>query len=166
MPIVYDTLRRLAANFLRSERGDLTLETRNLVSEAYLRLVDQDRVEWRDRAHFFAIAGRVMRRVLVDHARRRESAKRGGHVEKVPLRDADGIFLDQRLHFLDLHQALDRFTAFDPEAARLVELRYFGGLTKNETAEVMGISSATVIRRWRLARAWLHQQLIEENVES
>lgn len=161
MPLVYDSLRGLASGFLRHERRDLTLETRNLVNEAYLRLVGQDRVQWRDRAHFFAIAGQAMRRILVDHARRHESAKRGGGVEKVPLVESDGCYLEEGLEVLDLHRALDRFAQLDPQAARLVELRYFGGLTQHETAEVMGISSATVIRRWRSARAWLHQFLLE-----
>ena len=161
MPLVYESLCGLAANFLRQERSDLTLETRNLVNEAYLKLVDQDRVQWRDRAHFFAISGQIMRRILVDHARRHESAKRGGRVEKIPLIEADGVTFDDHLELLDLHRALDRFAELDPQGARLVELRYFGGLTKNETAEVMGISSATVIRRWRTARAWLHRVLVE-----
>jgi len=163
MPLVYESLCGMAANFLRQERNDLTLETRNLVNEAYLKLVDQNRVRWRDRAHFFAISGQIMRRILVDHARRHDLAKRGGRMEKIPLMEADGVTVGHRLELLDLHRALNRFAKLDPQAARLVELRYFAGLTKNEAAAVMDISSATVIRRWRTARAWLHQNLVKGN---
>lgn len=161
MPLVHDPLRRIAASFLRRERSDHTLQTACLVNEAYLRLVDQKRVSWRDRAHFFAIAGQVMRRVLVDHARRHGSAKRGGQVEKITLAEAEGVFAEAEPDLLDLDAALTRLAELDPETARLVELRYFSGLTQQETAEVMGLSSATVIRRWRMARAWLHSFLVE-----
>lgn len=159
VPLIHDSLRRLAANFLRRERGDHTLETANLVNEAFLRIVDQEQIRWKDRAHFFAIAGKTMRRILVDHARRRQSAKRGGGVEKISLASVDDIPLQIEPDFLDLDHALNLLAEHDPETARLVELRYFGGLSKNETAEVMGISSATVVRRWRIARAWLRSYL-------
>lgn len=161
MPAVYDPLRRIAASFLRRERPNHTLQTACLVNEAYLRLVDQSQVSWRDRVHFFAIAGQIMRRVLVDHARRHGSAKRGGSWERIALADAGLTFEPGEPGLLDLDDALSHLAALDPETARLVELRYFSGLTKQETAEVMGISSATVIRRWRMARAWLHGFLVE-----
>ena len=161
LPLIYEPLRRIAANFLRNERADHTLDTACLVHEAYLRLVDQQQVRWQDRAQFMAIAGQIMRRVLVDHARRHQAAKRGGHVKKVPLAEAGGSAGEVQPDLLDLDQALNRLAELDPEAARLVELRYFSGLTKNETAVVMGISPATVIRRWRAARAWLHRYLVQ-----
>ena len=161
VPLIYDRLRRLASSFLRHERQDHTLETSSLVHEAYLRLVDQQRVRWRDRAHFFAIAGRMMRRILVDHSRRRASAKRGSEVEKIALAEAEDVPLDQAPDLLALDEALRALAKTNREAAQLVELRYFGGLTKEEAAEVMGISSATVIRRWRLIRAWLHSYLVK-----
>ena len=161
MPAVYDPLRRIAASFLRNERSDHTLQTACLVNEAYLRLIDQRQVSWRDRVHFFAIAGKMMRRVLVDHARRHGSAKRGGQWERISLADVDLTLEPGEPGLLDLDEALTRLASLDPECAHLVELRYFAGLTKQETAEVMGISSATVIRRWRLARAWLHGFLVE-----
>lgn len=159
IPLIYGNLRRIAASFLRRERLDHTLETANLVNEAYLLMVDQDKIRWKDRAHFFAIAGQTMRRVLVDHARRRDSAKRGGGVEKISLTSVDDLPRAIEPDFLDLDQALNRLAKHDQETARLVELRYFGGLSKNEAAEVLGISSATVVRRWRLARAWLRSYL-------
>ena len=161
MPLVYERLRRLAVSFLRHERSDHTLQASALVNEAYLRLIRQDRVHWRDRAHFFAIAGRMMRRILVDHARSHGSGKRGGAargvspevLERVPaVRDPDLIALDE---------ALDNLAAKDPQLARLVELRYFGGLKKEDLAEVLGISPATVTRRWRLAKAWLFRYLVK-----
>lgn len=161
MPLVYDRLSRLASSFLRHERPDHTLDTSSLIHEAYLRLVDQDKVRWSDRAHFFAIAGRMMRRILVDHSRRRASAKRGGEVEKVVLSEVDDIPMDRAPDLLALDEALNALAETNPDAAKLVELRYFGGLTKEEAAEVMGISSATVIRRWRMIRAWLHSYLVK-----
>lgn len=161
MPLVYDRLCRIASSFLQRERHDHTLETTNLVNEAYLRLVDQNQVRWRDRAHFFAIAGQAMRRILVDHARRRQSAKRGGEAEKVPLLEADAVLTERSPQLLALDEALFALAESNPEAAKLVELRFFGGLTREEAAEVMGISTATVIRRLRMARAWLHLHLVK-----
>lgn len=161
MPLIYDRLSGLASSFLRHERADHTLDTSSLVHEAYLRLVDQNQVQWRDRAHFFAIAGKTMRRILVDHFRRQASAKRGGDRVKLPLAATPEQLVEPVLDFLTLDGALDTLERCNAELARLVELRYFGGLTKQETAEVMGISTATVIRRWRMARAWLHCYLVE-----
>ncbi len=159
---VEDVLRRMASGLLRRERPDHTLETGSLVNEAYLRLVDQSQVSWRDRAHFFGLAASIMRRILVDYARRHESEKRGGGVDKVSLADLDGdVAVAVQPDLLDLDNALALLAERDPEMGRLVELRYFGGLTKNETAAVMGISGATVVRRWRMARAWLHGYLVE-----
>jgi RNA polymerase sigma factor (TIGR02999 family) len=150
---------------MRRERGEHTLQATALVHEAYLRLVDQRRVEWRNRAHFFGIAAQMMRRVLVDHARARLSAKRGGDARQVTLErvidagEAEGA--DAGLEVLALHEALERLSVLDPLQARLVELRYFGGLNIDETAEALGISSATVKREWAIARAWLRRELSE-----
>ena len=160
-PLVYERLRRLASSFLRRERPDHTLETSSLVHEAYLRLIDQRQVRWRDRAHFFAIAGRMMRRILVDHSRRRASAKRGSGVERVALAEVGDVPMERAPDLLALDEALNALAETHPDAAKLVELRYFGGLTKEEAAAVMGISPATVIRRWRLIRAWLHSYLVK-----
>lgn len=161
MPLIHDRLTGLASSFLRHERADHTLETSSLVNEAYLRLVDQAQVEWRDRAHFLAIAGKMMRRILVDHSRRRSSSKRGGDVVKLSLEESADQLVAPALDLLTLDGALNTLESSNTELAQLVELRYFSGMTKHETAEVMGISTATVIRRWRIARAWLHSYLVE-----
>ncbi len=158
MARVYKPLRRIAANQLRQERGDHTLQTAALVNEAYLRLVDQKRVDWRDRVHFFAVAARIMRRVLLDHARRQGTAKRGGGCLVLGL-DAADVAVAPRTDLLELDRALDALGQAKPDLARLVELRYFGGLTKHELATVLEIAPATVTRRWRLARAWLFRFL-------
>jgi RNA polymerase sigma factor (TIGR02999 family) len=160
IPVVYDELRRQAARAMRREGREHTLQATALVHEAYMRLVDQRRVEWRNRAHFFGIAAEVMRRVLIDHARARLAAKRGGGGMRITLGDASGISApDVDADVLALHEALDRLAGFDPDQARLVELRYFGGLTIEETAEALGVSAATVKREWVLARAWLRREL-------
>lgn len=161
MPLIYDRLCGLASSFLRHERIDHTLDTSSLIHEAYLRLVHQDQVQWRDRAHFFAIAGKMMRRILVDHSRRKGSEKRGGDLVKLQLEESLDSRVEPAVSLLVLDGALHALERTNEELARLVELRYFGGLTKVETAEVMGISTATVIRRWRMARAWLHSYLVE-----
>jgi RNA polymerase sigma factor (TIGR02999 family) len=161
MPLIYDRLAGLASSFLRHERADHTLETSSLLHEAYFRLVDQKQVQWRDRAHFLAIAGKMMRRILVDHSRRRRSAKRGGDLVLLSLADSADEPVEPALNLLGLDGALDTLESSNAELARLVELKYFGGMTKQETAEVLGISTATVIRRWRMARAWLHSYLVE-----
>jgi RNA polymerase sigma factor (TIGR02999 family) len=161
VPLVHDRLRRLAARFLQSERPDHTLQTHALVNEAYLRLIDQDQVGWRDRAHFFAIAGRMMRRILVDHARRRGYVKHGGQALRVSPEELAGLSVDRGPELVALDGALKTLATRDRQLAQLVELRYFGGLTKEEIAEVLGISSATVTRRWRMAKAWLYRYLVK-----
>jgi RNA polymerase sigma factor (TIGR02999 family) len=162
LPAIYDELRRQAARAMRREDGAHTLQATALVHEAYLRLVDQRRVEWRSRAHFFGVAAQMMRRVLVDHARTRLAAKRGGALQRVTLGDVGAGAEDagsDELDVLALHDALERLAAFDPDQARLVELRYFGGLGIEDTAEALGVSPATVKREWAVARAWLRREL-------
>jgi RNA polymerase sigma factor (TIGR02999 family) len=159
MPVVYDELRRRAASCLRRERADHTLDAAALVHEAYLRLIDQRRARWKNRAHFFAIAARVMRRVLVDHARRRGYRKRGGEARLLTVEDLDQLPAGPSTDWLALDDALERLAAEDPEQGRIVELHVFGGLTHAEIAAVVGVSVPTVVRRWRMARAWLYRHL-------
>jgi RNA polymerase sigma factor (TIGR02999 family) len=161
MPLVYGRLRRLAASYLRRERPDHTLQTSALVNEAYLRLIAQDQVTWRDRAHFFALAAQMMRRILVDHARRHSYAKRGGPARNLSPVELDRVTIEKDPDVVAVDEALNALAEKDPQQAKLVELRYFGGLTKEEIAEVLGISSATVTRRWRLAKAWLFRYLVK-----
>ncbi|MCI0434589.1 MAG: sigma-70 family RNA polymerase sigma factor [Gemmatimonadetes bacterium] len=159
-PIVYDELRRLAHSRLRSERPDHTLNTTALVHEAYMKLVDQTRVHWQSRAHFFAIASRAMRRILVNYAEARKAAKRGGEAIRLPLEDAGLEISGQDMDdVLALNQALDRLAAFNPRGADVVVYRFFGGLAHEEIAQVTGASVMTVRRDWSAARSWLHQQL-------
>jgi RNA polymerase sigma factor (TIGR02999 family) len=159
LPLVYRELRQLAAQRLRRERPDHTLQPTALVHEAYIRLVDQRRVRWKNRAHFYGAAAHIMRRILVDGARARKTDKRGGGWERVPL-VGDGTPGGSRdVDVLALDDALERLAALDPQQERIVELRYFGGLTLDETAEVIGISTATVKREWAIAKAWLRAQL-------
>jgi RNA polymerase sigma-70 factor, ECF subfamily len=159
LPVIYHELKRLAAAQLRRERGDHTLGATALVHEAYLRLVDQHAVNWQGRAHFFGIAAQAMRRILVDHARRRGSEKRA-HDRQVTLDSAlVGAADADRDEILDVHEALDRLAQFDPRQAKLVELRYFAGFTIEETSELLGISTATASRDWMVARAWLQREL-------
>src|SRR5580658_833380 len=160
LPLVYGELRKLARSQLRRRGIQGTLDTGGLVHEAYLRMIDQQRVVWQDRAHFFGLASNLMRSILVDHYRARHAQKRGGDARQVELEElAEGGSLNWREHFLDLDQAIDRLAALDAEQARMVELRFFGGLNIEETAEVMGVSPATVKNRWSMARAWLHREL-------
>ena len=160
IPAVYDELHRQAARALRREGDEHTLQATALVHEAYLRLVDQRRVEWRNRAHFFGIAAEVMRRVLVDHARARLAAKRGGGMQRLTLDEAVEVSSGGGdADVLALHDALERLALLDAGQARLVELRYFGGLNIEETADTLGVSPATVKREWALARAWLRREL-------
>lgn len=164
LPLVYDELRRQAGGFFLRERGEHTLQPTALVHEAYLRLVGQDAIDWKDRAHFFGIAGRTMRQVLVDHARARNAEKRGGGRIHVALdaADAAGAATPPRpMDLLDLDRALSRLGAFDERQARLVELRLFAGLTIEESAEALQISHATVSREWRHAEAWLQREMSE-----
>lgn len=159
LPLVYQDLHSLAGAFLRQERPDHTLQPTALVNEAYLRLVDQRSGEWKDKAHFVAIASQAMRRVLVDHARMHNRAKRGGKCIRTVI-DADMVFVEDRAEdILALDEALTHLAAINPQAARTVEMRCFGGLTIDESARVLGVSTSTVERQWRYARAWLHREL-------
>jgi RNA polymerase sigma factor (TIGR02999 family) len=160
LPLIYSELHRQAAAYLRRERANHTLQTTALVHEAYLKLVDQRSVEWKSRGHFFAIAAQAMRRILVDHARTRHREKRGGSAEDVPLEEALLAAADDTdVDVVALDQALTRLAEFDPQQERLVELRYFAGLSLEEAAEVLGVSRATAAREWAVAKAWLHREL-------
>ena len=160
MPIVYADLRRVAAGYMRREAPGHALQPTALVHEAYVRLIDQKQVKWRNRAHFFGVAAGMMRRILVDNARRRRAEKRGGDWERVTLAgDEAAPDSPGGIDVLALHDALERLATFDPQQARIVELRYFGGLTIEETGEVVGISAATVVREWTIAKAWLRADL-------
>jgi RNA polymerase sigma-70 factor, ECF subfamily len=158
-PLVYNELHRLARAYMRRERRDQTLQTTALVHEAYLRLVGPENAAWESRAHFFAVAARVMRNVLVDYARRRGRAKRGGSARDLALGDV-AVMSDERAdELLAVNTALERLTSLDPRKGRVFELRYFGGMTVDEAAEAMKVSPATVTRDWRMARAWLRREL-------
>ncbi len=159
MPLVYDELRRLAVRYLRRERDNHSLQPTALVNEAYLRLVDQQKVEWQSRAQFYGLAARVMRNILVDHARSRQAAKRGGEQFQVSFDGNHQGIVNPEIEFLAVHEALERLATFDAQKAQIVELRFFGGLSIEETAEVLGIGHATVERDWKLARAWLRREL-------
>ena len=158
-PHVYRELRRMAAHFLRQERPGYTLQSAELVHEAYLRLVNAEQVNWQDRAHFFAVAATLMRRILVDRARRRSAGKRGADVRLVNLDQALDVYAIRARELIALDDALSRLAQVDPRRARIVELRFFGGLSVEETAEVVKLSSDTVTRDWKLARAWLLTEL-------
>jgi RNA polymerase sigma factor (TIGR02999 family) len=162
LPLVYAELRRVAAGYMRRERPGHTLQATALVHEAYIQLVDQTRVTWRNRAHFFAVAAQIMRRILVDHARAHRAQKRGGDARKLTLEEAIGVFGGRDVALEALDDALSTLCQLDPRQGRIVELRFFGGLTIDETAEVLGVSAPTVEREWRMARAWLHSQLSAE----
>jgi RNA polymerase sigma factor (TIGR02999 family) len=159
LPIVYEELRRMAQRQMRQERTGHTLQATALVHEAYLKLVDQRRVSWRNRAHFFGVAAKMMRRILVDHARSHATEKRGGDWERLSLDEAPLIAVDAVVDLVGLDGALDRLAVLDEQQAKVVELRYFGGLTIDETAEVLHISPATVSREWTVAKAWLFGEL-------
>jgi len=164
LPLVFDELRRLAAGYLRRERAGHTLQPTALVNEAYLRLVDQEGAGWQNRAHFFGIAANLMRQILVDYARQRAAEKRGGsQLQRLSLTQAERIVKQEELDVLALHEALERLAEFDEQQARIVELKFFGGLTIEETAEVIGVSHATVEREWKLARAWLRRELSQQS---
>jgi RNA polymerase sigma factor (TIGR02999 family) len=156
---IHRELRKLAAGYLRKERADHTLQPTALVNEAFLKLVDQRGVKWQNRAHFFGIAAQAMRRILVDYARAHAAGKRGDGIRKLPLEDAMMIGGALDIDLLALDEALTRLAAIDPQQSRVVELRFFGGLTMEETAEVMRISPATVGREWRMAKAWLFAEI-------
>ena len=167
VPLVYDDLRRQAAAKLRMEREGHTLDATALVHEAYVRLVGQNRVEWRGRTHFFALASQAMRRILIDYAHKRNAAKRRGSAVHVDFEEvADLMSASQARELLALHDALAELETFNERGARVVEYRYFGGLTHDEVAEAMGLSEATVRRTWRAARAWLRRSLSEEHTKA
>ena len=162
LPVIYDELHRQAARAMRRENGEHTLQATALVNEAYLRLIDQRRVQWQNRAQFFGVAAQLMRRILIDHARARHAEKRGGDMKRITLGHADEAVANDNedgVDVLALEDALQRLAALDERQARLVELRYFGGLTIEDTAEALGISPATVKREWSTARAWLRREL-------
>jgi RNA polymerase sigma factor (TIGR02999 family) len=155
LPLIYSELRSLAANYLRRERNDHTLQPTALVHEAYLRLVDQTQVNWQNRAHFFGVAAQMMRRILVDHARAHQANKRGGEFERVELDELLPGLVERSAELITLDDALIELATFDEMKSRIIELRYFGGLTVEETAEALGVTPITVKRHWRLAKAWL-----------
>jgi len=159
IPLVYSELHRLAAGYMRRERGDHTLQPTALVHEAYLKLVEQRSVDWQSRSHFFGIAAQVMRRILVDYARGHLREKRGGGKRPVPMEEALAFAPEQSLEIVRLDEALERLTKRDPRQGKIVELRFFGGLTVEQTAELLGISPKTVKRDWSMAKAWLHGEL-------
>ena len=161
-PVVYRELERIASRQLRREHAQRTLLTQGLVHEAYLRMLGQEQPEWRDRAHFFAIAARVMRQILVDHARRRQAAKRGGEWHRVTLTGADPAFEVEVDEILALDGALNRLEDLDPRLRQVVECRFFAGMAEDEIAEALGVSTRTVQRDWTKARAWLHKELYPE----
>ena len=159
-PFVYNELRRLASNYLRRERQDHTLQPTALVNEAYLKLIDQKNAHWKNRAQFYGVAAQLMRRILVDHARQHQADKRGGPgQQRLSITGAGQIGEKPNLDLLSLHEALAELKAFDPQQERIVELRFFGGLSIDDTAEVLGIGHATVERDWKMARAWLRRKL-------
>jgi RNA polymerase sigma-70 factor, ECF subfamily len=158
-PLVYEELRRMAHRYMRRERKGHTLQTTALINEAYLRLVEQKDVHWQNRAHFFGISAEIMRRILIDHARRYEYLKRGGNAQRVSLDEAAVVAKERGEELLALDEALKSLEAIDPRRSRVVELRFFGGLENEEIASLLRISANTVTRDWNLARAWLYQQL-------
>ena len=160
MPLVYDELRRRASIYLSRERANHTLQPTALVHEVFFRLVNQKNLEWQNRAHFLGVAARVMRLILIDHARAHRAQKRGGD-HKVTLDDAAGWTEPTDVDVLALDEALTKLAELDERQARVVELRFFGGLNIDETAEVMSVSPATVKREWRMAKAWLHNELAD-----
>jgi RNA polymerase sigma-70 factor (ECF subfamily) len=162
-PLIYDELRRTAHRCVRRERNGNTLQTTALVNEAYLRLAGQEKPVWQNRAHFFAVTAQVMRHILTDHARRRRYAKHGGELQQVPLEEASAMTDQRAAELVALDEALDGLAKIDPRKSRVVELRYFGGLSLEETANVLGISLMTVRRDWRAARAWLFKTMKDED---
>jgi RNA polymerase sigma factor (TIGR02999 family) len=159
VPLVYKELERLAHRYMRGERPDHTLQTTALVNEAYLRLIDSSKVHWQNRAHFLAISAQTMRRVLVDMARSRHYQKRGGEAEKVSLDEALAVSRERRVDLVALDDALTALAAVDPRKGQVVELRFFGGLSAEETAEVLKVSADTVLRDWKLAKVWLLREM-------
>ncbi len=163
LPLIYDELRSLAANYLRRERPDHTLQPTALVHEAYLRLVDQTRVNWQNRAHFFGVAAQMMRRILVDHARAHRAGKRGADFQIFSLDENIDKAVERSDELIALDEALRELAEMDEQKSRIIELRYFGGLSVEETAAVLGISAVTVKRHWRMAKAWLYGRMRENS---
>ena len=163
MPLVYDELHRLAHRYMDRERPGHTLQTSALVNEAFVRLVDQKDVHWQNRAHFFGIAAQMMRRILVDHARSRQYAKRGGDARHVSLDEVTIVSAERAADVVALDDALTSLAAIDPRKSRIVELRFFGGLSIEETAEVLAVSPGTVMRDWTLAKAWLRREMTADS---
>jgi RNA polymerase sigma-70 factor (ECF subfamily) len=159
IPVVYDELRRQASRYLRRERPGHTLQTTALINEAYLRLFDQRAMKWQNRAQFFGIAAQLMRRILVDHARAKHRAKRGGSEIRVSLTDATSVTKEPDLDLVQLDEALNKLAEIDPQQSKIVELRFFSGLNVQETAAALNISPATVKRDWSVAKAWLHREI-------
>ena len=159
IPLVYDELHRLAHSYIRREHGQNILDTTALVNEAYLRLVDVQELGWKDRSHFLAISARLMRQILVDYARNRTAKKRGGNAFQVTLNEAMAGVESQNIDLIALDEALTALAEFDERKARVIELRFFGGLSVEETAETLHVSTDTAMRDWRLARSWLFQKL-------
>ncbi len=159
LPHIYGELRSLAANYLRRERPEHTLQPTALVHEAYLRLVDQTQVNWQNRAHFFGVAAQMMRRILVDHARAHKAGKRGSGDEKVSLDENIDKAIERSAELISLDDALTELAEVDDLKSRIIELRYFGGLTVEETAEVLGVTPVTINRHWRMAKAWLYGKM-------
>lgn len=160
MPLVYEELHRLAHQYMAHERPGHTLQTSGLVNEAYLKLVDQDQVQWQNRSHFYGIAAQLMRRILVDHARSRHYAKRGGSARQVSLKESLIVSEERSAEVVALDDALKSLATFDQRKSQIVELRFFGGFSIEETAEVLGVSPGTVMRDWTLAKAWLRLEMI------
>jgi RNA polymerase sigma factor (TIGR02999 family) len=165
MPLIYDELRRIAARYLRAERRGHTLQTSALVNEAYLKLAACDEVAWDGRAHFFGAAAQAMRRILVDYARTRQRIKHGGEAQRIELDDALDVAEERAAEMIALDDALTDLAKLDPRKSRVVELRYFGGLSVEETAEVLGVSSPTVMRDWNTARAWLLRAIGQSSLD-
>ena len=159
MPLVHDELHRLAHQHMRRESAGHVLQTSALINEAYIRLVDQPQIRWQDRAHFFGIAARLMRHILVDDARKRNATKRGGSFIQVPLEEANNLVQQQAANVTALDDALQRLETMDERQGKIVELRFFGGLSIDETAEVLKVSPGTVMRDWTFARAWLRNEM-------
>ena len=165
MPLVYKELRRLASHYLRKERHNHTLQSAALVNEAYIRLVDYSNLRWQDRAHFFGLAAQVMRRILIDHARKHHYAKRGGGTRNLSLDEAAVLSEERASDLVALDDALTGLAAMDPRKSQVVELRFFGGLNIEETAEVLNVSSMTVQREWRWAKAYLNREISKRDVD-
>jgi RNA polymerase sigma factor (TIGR02999 family) len=164
MSVVYHELHRLAHHYMKRESPGHTLQTSALVNEAFMRLIDQKDVRWQNRAHFFGIAAQMMRRILVDYARTRNYAKRGGGARQISLDEGLTVSLERSAEVVQVHEALEQLAKFDPRKSQIVELRFFGGLSIEETARVLGVSQGTVMRDWTLAKAWLRKEIVSERL--